>query len=189
MQKIKQLLPLLALFLIATILFIFRMQNVDKEEKENNIVISEVTTISMTELIEHSEEIIEETTRHLNIHNPESFDKIKLAYEYEEQAKQGIELIHLVHTVGRTVPNTEDYLPYVEKEVAEVFQQQTQALIEQNIKRITKLVTYEVNQIDPTLKIRFAVTSLENEKETTYFYDLTYSDSNKIVGFEQVNQP
>lgn len=152
-----------------------------EESLENDFNVTEETTdeITTTLIVE------EETTRHLNNLDQETFNKMALAYKYEREIQFGLDFLNDLFIKDNLTE--EELTQYTHEAIAEVLISQKNTVFSTDNVQTIDNITFEVQSEEP-LKIRYSIPFKENEELKENQYDLTLEMYPlNIVGFEQVN--
>lgn len=152
-----------------------------EESLENEFNVTEETTdeITTTLIVE------EETTRHLNNLDQETFNKMELAYKYEREIQFGLDFLNDLFIKDNLTE--EELTQYTDEAIAEVLISQKNTVFSTDNVQTIDNITFEVQSEEP-LKIRYSIPFKENEELKENQYDLTLEMYPlNIVGFEQVN--
>lgn len=152
-----------------------------EESLENDFNVTEETTdeITTTLIVE------EETTRHLNNLDQETFNKMELAYKYEREIQFGLDFLNDLFIKDNLTE--EELTQYTHEAIAEVLISQKNTVFSTDNVQTIDNITFEVQSEEP-LKIRYSIPFKENEELKENQYDLTLEMYPlNIVGFEQVN--
>lgn len=152
-----------------------------EESLENDFNVTEETTdeITTTLIVE------EETTRHLNNLDQETFNKMELAYKYEREIQFGLDFLNDLFIKDNLIE--EELTQYTDEAIAEVLISQKNTVFSTDNVQTIDNITFEVQSEEP-LKIRYSIPFKENEELKENQYDLTLEMYPlNIVGFEQVN--